>query len=48
MATIYKIKIKTVSPWVNYNEDYMKKLFEKFINELSQFDNIEIEVKRVS
>lgn len=53
MATIYKIKIKTVSAWTAYNEDYMKKMFEKFLKEYRDkdthlgFECTKIEVERI-
>lgn len=53
MATIYDIKIKTVSPWVNYDEKYIKEMFEKFLKEYRDektelgFESTEIEVKRL-
>jgi len=43
MATVYEVKIKTVSPWVNYDEAYIKKMFEKFLNQ-QKFENTEVEV----
>lgn len=52
MATIYKIKIKTVSAFNAYDEKYMKKMFEKFLKEYRDkdtnlgFENTEIEVER--
>jgi len=52
MATIYEIKIRTVSPFVNYDEEEMKKIFEKFLREYRDnktklgFENTEIDVKR--
>jgi hypothetical protein len=54
MATVYEIKIKTVSPFVSYREDFIKKLFEKFLREHKdeftggKFENTEIEVKRIA
>jgi hypothetical protein len=53
MATIYKVKIKTVSPWISFNEEYMEKMFEKFLKEYKDektglgFECTEIEVKRI-
>ncbi len=52
MATVYKIKIKTVSAFVNYDEKYMKELLEKFLKEYRDkdnklgFENTEVEVER--
>lgn len=52
MATIYDIKIKTVSPFCAYNEKYMTNMFEKFLKEYKDpknnmgFEATEIEVKR--
>lgn len=52
MATIYKITIKTVSPFCNYDEAYIKKMFGKFLKEYRDkennlgFESTEIEVKR--
>ncbi len=53
MATIYEIKIKTVSPFIAYNEKYMEEMFEKFLKDYRdlntglRFENTEIEVKRI-
>jgi len=53
MATVYNIKIKTVSAWTAYNEDYMKNMFEKFLEEYRDkdtnlgFECTEIEVEYV-
>jgi hypothetical protein len=52
MATIYKIKIKTVSPFVSYDEKYIKEMFEKFLKEYKDketklgFESTEIKVER--
>lgn len=52
MATVYKIKIETVSPFCNYPEEYIKKMFEKFLKEYEDektglgFESTEIEVER--
>lgn len=51
MATVYKIKIKTVSAFCAYDKEYIKKIFEKFIKEYKDdatklgFENTEIEVE---
>lgn len=53
MATIYDIKIKTVSAFVNHDENYIKEMFKKFLKEYKDentklgFESTEIEVKRV-
>lgn len=31
MATVYKIKIETTSPWCNYNEGTIEDLFYDFL-----------------
>jgi len=52
MATVYTIKIKTVSPFSNYNEEYIEKMFQKFLKEYRDkdtklgFENTEINVER--
>lgn len=52
MATIYKIKIKTVSSFCNYDEKHIEKIFNKFLKEYKDgetklgFENTEIEVER--
>ena len=54
MATVYKIEIETVSAFVNYNEKYIKDLFEKFLKEYKDpelklgFESTEIEVSRIA
>lgn len=51
MATIYKIEIEMVSPWVNYDEETIKQVFEDLlkkrkIDKLKQLDRLEgIEIK---
>ena len=52
MATIYNIKIETVSAFCAYDEEYIKEMFEKFLREYKDketglgFENTEIEVER--
>ena len=52
MATIYKVKIKTVSAFCAYDEKYIKEMFEKFLKEYKDkdtklgFESTEIEVER--
>ena len=52
MATIYKIRIKTVSAFCAYDEKYIKEMFEKFLKEYKDketklgFESTEIEVER--
>jgi len=52
MATIYNIKIKTVSAFCNFDEKYITEMFEKFLKEYKDeatnlgFENTEIEVER--
>lgn len=53
MATIYKIRIKTVSPFMNWDENYMTKMFETFLKEYEdemtgmKFESTEIKVERL-
>jgi len=53
MATLYKIKIKTVSPFINYNEGHITEIIDKFLKEYRDpktglgFEGTEIDVKRV-
>lgn len=53
MATLYKIQIKTISPFINYSEEYMTEMFEKFMKEYRDYDTgmkfeaTEIEVERL-
>jgi hypothetical protein len=53
MATVYNIKIRTVSPFINYSEKYMTKMFEKFLKEYEdldtsmKFESTEIHVERL-
>lgn len=52
MATVYDIKIKTVSAFCAYDEEYIRKIFEKFLQEYRDeesklgFECTEIEVDR--
>ena len=52
MATVYKIKIKTVSAWVSYDEKAVKDMIERSIKECKDkdgkpvFENTEITVER--
>ncbi len=39
MATIYNIKIEMVSPFVSYDEKYIKDMFEKFLTEYRDKDS---------
>ena len=53
MATVYKIEIETVSPWVSHPEEHIKELFEKFLEEYEDnngmgFESTEVEVKRIA
>lgn len=54
MATVYKIKIKTVSAFVNYNEAEITEIIEKLLKEYKDnktglgFEATEIDVERVS
>ena len=46
MATVYKIQIKAVSPFINYSETYITEMFEKFLKE-QKFEATEIDVERL-
>jgi len=52
MATLYKIEIKTVSAFVNYDEKYMTEMFMDFITKYKDpktklgFEATEIDVQR--
>lgn len=52
MATIYNIEIKTVSAFCAFDEEYMEKMFHKFLKEYRDeetglgFENTEIEIVR--
>tara|TARA_R110000850_G_scaffold34024_3_gene92275 strand:- start:209 stop:373 length:165 start_codon:yes stop_codon:yes gene_type:complete len=54
MATVYKIKIKTVSAFVNYNEAQITEIIEKLLKNYKDkqtglgFEATEIDVERVS
>lgn len=39
MATIYDIKIKTVSAFCAHDEEYVKEMFVKFLDEYKDKDN---------
>jgi len=52
MATVYSIKIQTTSPFCVYNEEYIKEMFKKFLEEYKDketklgFENTKVEVER--
>jgi hypothetical protein len=52
MATVYSIKIQTTSPFCAYNEEYIKEMFKKFLEEYKDketelgFENTKVEVER--
>jgi len=54
MATLYKIKIKTVSPFANYSEDHMAHLLKKFLQDYRHpvtglgFEGTEIDVEKIA
>ena len=54
MATVYKVEIKLTSPWVNYKEEYIEKIFQDALDKIEMtqesdvFENIEIKVDRVA
>lgn len=53
MATIYEVKIITVSAFRAYDEVYIKEMFKKFLKEYKDeetqlgFESTEIEVKKL-
>ena len=53
MATIYKVKIKTVSAFQAYDEKYIEKMFKEFLKEYKDpntglgFESTEIEVEKI-
>ena len=52
MATIYNIKIKTVSPFCAFTKEYIEEIFKDFLENYEDndtglgFENTEIEVER--
>jgi len=52
MATIYNIKIKTVSAFVAHDEKYVQEIFEKFLKEYKDpvtklgFESTEVSVEK--
>jgi len=48
MATIYKIDIETVSEWINYNPDEIKKKLIDFLKDENNFNmkNVKINIIR--
>jgi hypothetical protein len=54
MATLYKIEIKTVSPFSNFSEDHMASLFRMFLQDYRHpitglgFEGTEIDVKKIA
>jgi len=54
MATLYKIKIKTVSPFANYDEDHMVGLLKTFFQNYRHpitglgFEGTEIDVEKIA
>lgn len=53
MATIYKIKIKTVSPFLSYSEDQIKEIVTKLLGQYQdkttglKFESTEVEVTKI-
>lgn len=54
MATLYKIEIETVSPWVAHPEKDIEEIFKKFLDEYEDeeypsacFESTKIKVKRI-
>jgi hypothetical protein len=53
MATIYNIRIKTVSAFCAYDEKYIREMFLKFLKKYKDketnlgFESTEIEVERI-
>jgi len=53
MATVYNIKIKTVSPFMAYDEKYIQEMFKKFLKEDKDkdtklgFESTEIVVEKI-
>jgi len=54
MATVYRIKIKTVSAFVNYNEKAITEIIEKLLKDYKDektglgFEATEIDVERLT
>ena len=54
MATVYRIKIKTVSAFLNYNEKDMTEIIEKLLKDYKDkktglgFEATEIDVERLT
>jgi hypothetical protein len=54
MATVYKIKIKTVSAFINYNEKEVTEIIEKLLKNYKDektglgFEATEIDVERLT
>lgn len=52
MATVYNVKIKTVSAFNSYNEKYIENMFSKFLDKYRDektnlgFENTEIKVEK--
>lgn len=52
MATIYKIKIKTISAFVAHDEKYVQQVFEKFLKTYKDeytglgFESIKVKVNK--
>jgi len=54
MATVYKVKIKTVSAFVAHDEAHVTEIFEKFLKDYRDpktglgFEATEIDVERIA
>jgi hypothetical protein len=49
MATVYKIEIETVSPFISYNEKSLAEMVKSFFDKANtKFENTEVKVTKIA
>ena len=55
MATVYEIKVKVVSPWVNYPPEKIEEIIKEALENHedddhpgNEFENVEVEAERIA
>jgi hypothetical protein len=49
MATVYKIELTTVSPWVSFNEKALADMVKSFFDKANvKFENTEVKATKIA